>query len=225
MKNKLTTILILIAIFCIFCTSGCQNIESDTSDLIITKEMDVDLSVKENEVTSVEMYVEPSIDVQQEPKKQEKSKNTAEHAIKEDKKVELDKPETVQNICTLSVQCKIILSNMNKLKKEKQNCVPEDGVIFAEQIVKFNTGETVFDVLLREMQQNKIHMDFTETPLYKSMYIKGINNLYEFDCGELSGWTYTVNGETLGVGCSQYVVNPGDIVEWIYTCNLGKDIG
>ncbi len=225
MKNKLTTILVLIAILCVFCTAGCQSVESDTADSIIIKETDIDLSVKENEVTSVETCVEPSKDVQQETKNQEQPENTTEQPINEHKKEEKSEgSETTQNICTLSVQCKIILSNMDKLKQEKRNCVPEDGVILAEKTVEFNSGETVFDVLLREMQQNKIHMEFTETPLYKSMYIKGINNLYEFDCGELSGWTYTVNGETLGVGCSQCVLNPGDVVEWIYTCNLGRDI-
>jgi len=225
MKNKLKNIFFLIVISCVFCTAGCQSIKSDTSDSIIIKETDIDLSVNKNDVTSVETCVEPSKDVQQETPKQEQPENTAEELIKKHKKEEKsEESKTTQNICTLSVQCKIILSNMDKLKSEKRNCVPVDGVILAEKTVEFNPGETVFDVLLRVMQQNKIHMEFTETPLYKSMYIKGINNLYEFDCGELSGWLYTVNGEILGVGCSQAVLNPGDVVEWIYTCNLGGDI-
>ena len=201
-----------------FCTAGCQSIENDTSNSTITKETDVDLSVNENEVTSVKTCVEPSKDAQQETKKQVQPVN--EHKKEE----ELDKSETTENTCTLSVQCKIILSNMDKLKMEKQNCIPEDGVILAEKTVEFNLGETVFDVLLREMQKNKIHMEFTETPLYKSMYIKGIKNLYEFDCGELSGWTYRVNREVQSEGCSQFVLKPGDRIEWIYTCDLGRDI-
>lgn len=43
----------------------------------------------------------------------------------------------------------------------------------------------MFDVLLREMKKNKIHMEFSMTPIYNSNYIEGINNLYEFDAGEL----------------------------------------
>ena len=55
-------------------------------------------------------------------------------------------------------------------------------------------------------------------------YIAGINYLYEFDFGELSGWTYRVNGEVPSVGCDKYELKDGDKVEWIYTCELGKDI-
>ena len=39
----------------------------------------------------------------------------------------------------------------------------------------------------REMKKAKIHMEFRNTPIYNSAYIMGINNLYEFDVGELSG--------------------------------------
>ena len=41
------------------------------------------------------------------------------------------------------------------------------------------------------MKKNKIHMEFENTPLYNSAYVEDIANLYEFDCGELSGWMYS----------------------------------
>ena len=53
--------------------------------------------------------------------------------------------------------------------------------------------------------------------------IEGIGNLYEFDCGELSGWMYTVNGQAPNYGCSQYQLEDGDVVEWIYSCDMGRD--
>ena len=56
--------------------------------------------------------------------------------------------------------------------------------------------------------------------MYNSVYIKGIANLYEFDCGELSGWFYKVNGEKPNFGCSQYKLKDDDKVEWVYTCNF-----
>jgi len=56
-------------------------------------------------------------------------------------------------------------------------------------------------------------------------YLKGINNLFEFDHGALSGWIYFVNGESQGAGCGAYIVQDGDYVEWKYTLDLGKDIG
>lgn len=127
--------------------------------------------------------------------------------------------------CTLSVRCDTILANLSQLNKEKVGIVPQDGIIYAEQTVTFNEGESVFNLLSREMKKNKIHMEFENTPLYKTAYIEGIANLYEFDCGELSGWMYRVNGVFPSYGCSRYILQPGDKVEWIYTCDLGKDIG
>lgn len=127
--------------------------------------------------------------------------------------------------CTLAVRCDTILKNMDWLDVEKVDLVPADGVIFAEKTVIFYDGESVFDLLLREMKQNRIHMEFEHTPIYNSAYIEGIANLYEFDCGELSGWMYKVNGWFPNYGCSRYQLKAGDKVEWVYTCELGADVG
>lgn len=126
---------------------------------------------------------------------------------------------------TLSVTATTILNNMDKLNKDKLEVLPADGVIYKQQKVTFYEGESVFDVLLREMKKNKIHMEFTMTPIYNSNYVEGINNLYEFDCGELSGWMYKVNGWFPNYGASRYVLHDGDVVDWVYTCDLGRDIG
>lgn len=127
--------------------------------------------------------------------------------------------------CTLSVRCDTILDNIKSLDPEKIELVPADGVIFSAQKVDFYEGESVFNVLLREMKKNKIHMEFVNTPIYNSAYIEGINNLYEFDCGELSGWMYKVNGWFPNYGSSRYQLKDGDVVEWVYTCDLGRDVG
>jgi hypothetical protein len=127
--------------------------------------------------------------------------------------------------CTLSVRCDTILENMAWLDLSKHELVPKDGVIFPEQEVTFYDGESVFNLLLREMKKNKIHMEFESTPMYNSVYIEGINNLYEYDCGELSGWMYKVNDWFPNYGCSRYRLKEGDKVEFVYTCNLGLDVG
>lgn len=127
--------------------------------------------------------------------------------------------------CTISVNCKTILNNMEKLSKDKAAIIPKDGIILAEKSVVFYEGESVFNLLVREMKKNKIHMEFVKTPLYNSAYIEGIANIYEFDCGNLSGWMYKVNGEFPNYGCSRYKLSDGDRVEWVYTCDLGRDAG
>ncbi|WP_235947137.1 DUF4430 domain-containing protein [Paenibacillus glycinis] len=137
--------------------------------------------------------------------------------------VEVDKKKVLT--ATLSVSCKTILDNLDQLDKDKLEVLPADGVIYRSQKVSFYEGESVFDVLLREMKKNKIQMEFEMTPLYNSNYIEGIHNLYEFDCGELSGWMYKVNGWFPNYGSSRYLLKDGDVVDWVYTCDLGRDVG
>lgn len=126
---------------------------------------------------------------------------------------------------SLSVTAKTILNNMHLFNEDKLEVLPADGVIYSKQTVTFYQGESVFDVLLREMKANKIHMEFVMTPIYNSHYVAGINNLYEFDCGELSGWMYKVNGWFPNYGASRYQLQDGDVIDWVYTCDLGRDIG
>ena len=127
--------------------------------------------------------------------------------------------------CTLSVKCTTILDNLDKFDESKRQVLPPDGVIFPATKVTFNQGESVFNVLQREMKQAGIHLEFTSVPVYNSNYIEGIGNIYELDCGELSGWVYKVNGQVPNYGCSRYQLQDGDVVEFVYTCNLGRDVG
>ena len=128
--------------------------------------------------------------------------------------------------CTFSIECSTILNNLSDLDPEKLEMVPSDGVILKATTVTFYEGESVFDVLQRVCQENGIHMEASWTPIYNSAYVEGIHNLYEFDCGNESGWMYRVNGWYPNYGCSRYQLAQGDVVEWRYTCKgLGKDVG
>lgn len=127
--------------------------------------------------------------------------------------------------CTLSVSSASILSNMDTLDEDKWELVPEDGWILKPTTVTFYEGESVFNVLQRTLKQQGIHMEFVDTPVYNSVYIEGIGNLYEFDVGELSGWLYRVNGWVPNYGCSRYQLQNGDVIEWVFTCDLGYDVG
>ena len=132
-----------------------------------------------------------------------------------------DKVET----CTISIHCTTILDNMDRFNMDKIDVLPVDGVILPKKTVEFHPGESVFDILNRETKASKIHMESSFTPAYNSAYVMGIHNLYEFDCGELSGWMYKVNGWFPNYGCSRYEIKPGDSIEWVYTCDLGRDVG
>ena len=105
--------------------------------------------------------------------------------------------------------------------------MPNDGVILEKTEYVLRNGDTVFDILQRAVRYNKIHMEYqgADKNSYGSVYIQGINYLYEFSCGPLSGWMYMVNGEFPNYGCSMYELKDGDFIEWVYTCDLGHDIG
>jgi len=126
---------------------------------------------------------------------------------------------------TLSVTVDMVLYNMHLLNREKHELVPSDGVIFPVTQVIAYENESVFNVLQREMRRNGIHMVSRWTPVLNSAYIEAINNIYEFDVGPLSGWMYSVNGLFPNFGSSLYLLNPGDVIEIVYTVDLGRDFG
>ena len=127
--------------------------------------------------------------------------------------------------CTFSIECSTILNNLDMLDPDKLEMVPSGGVILSKTTVTFYEGESVFDVLQRVCKEKGIHMEAEWTPIYNSAYVEGIHNLYEFDCGALSGWMYKVNGWYPNYGSSRYQLKDGDVVEWRYTCDLGNDVG
>ena len=182
------------------------------------KEVEPVFSGEKEPDTVTETSKEPEEEVKEAPAEQKKEEPPKEEPVKEE-------PKKEEPSCTLSVRCDTALSNKDMLDSSKADILPEDGVIFPETTVYFREGESVYDVLVREMMNAKIHMESENTPMYKSAYIEGIANLYEYDCGPLSGWMYKVNGEFPNYGCSAYVLSDGDRVEWVYTCDLGKDVG
>lgn len=127
-------------------------------------------------------------------------------------------------VCYITIDCLTILPRMADLTPGKEGFVPQDGYILGKTAVPFTEGETVFDVLLRVTRERGIHMEHEFFPVYKSEYIEGINQLYEFDCGPGSGWMYYVNGYKPNYGVSKYVLQNGDNIQIRYTCDLGNDL-
>ena len=130
---------------------------------------------------------------------------------------------------TLSIECKTVLENLSVLDPALKagDFVPEDGVILPCTRYVLRPGDTVYDILSRAVRYNKIQMEYqgADKNSFSGVYIKGINYLYEFSCGPLSGWMYTVNGIFPQYGCSKYELEDGDVIEWVYTCDLGRDVG
>lgn len=135
-----------------------------------------------------------------------------------------DKPiKKYDNTCTFVIECKTILDNKDKLKKGLEKYVPDNAIIFSKT-VGFDNGESVYDILRRICDENSIQMEASYTPAFSSYYVEGINNLYEFDCGQGSGWMYSVNGVFPNYGCSSYKPANNDKIAFRYTCELGYDL-
>lgn len=129
------------------------------------------------------------------------------------------------NTCTLEIRCDTLLQHLDELSSGKADLVPEDGILLEKTTVSFESGDSVFDVLRRCLREQNVHFEYVDAKAYGSTYIEGIGNLYEFDCGEQSGWLYFVNGISPGLGCSGYTVANGDEIVFAYTCDMGADLG
>ena len=127
--------------------------------------------------------------------------------------------------CFLSIRCTTVLDHPDWLEEGKEEIIPADGVILAETALQPQEGESAFSLLQRAALEAGIHLEFSITPGAGSAYVEGIGNLYEFDCGQQSGWLYLVNGVSPSCSCSEYLLQPGDRVEWVYTCDMGQDVG
>lgn len=129
----------------------------------------------------------------------------------------------------ISIQAKTILDNMDKLDDnlKSDKYLPKNGIILKEQKMVLRNKDSVFDLLNRITRYKKIPFDYqgSDKNSFGSSYIKGINYLYEFSAGPLSGWMYKVNGKFPDYGVSKYYPKDQDTIEIIYTCDLGRDIG
>lgn len=123
---------------------------------------------------------------------------------------------------TLTIRCDTAVNNGMHLESKWAGIVPASGCILDTTTFEINDGDTVFDVLCQARDKFKLHMQYKGAG--SGIYVEGINNLYEFDGGRWSGWMYCVNDWYPNYGCGVYYLQPGDVIEWNYTCDLGLDL-
>ncbi|MBQ4650899.1 MAG: DUF4430 domain-containing protein [Firmicutes bacterium] len=217
-----------------------DNIQQSESDEL-QQDDETQTDVKQEDVSDNQSAEEDQADEpEQKPADDRPTKEEAKDMTAEELKVDNSKDPTASNdgnraykpdvpepvTVTISISCETLSSDMSKLETESiRDYIPEDGWILKDVVYQGTTDNTVFDVLNTVCRNNGVHMEFSFTPVYESNYIEGINYLYEFDGGPLSGWMYKVNGWFPNYGCSSYYLRDGDVIEWVYTCDLGKDVG
>lgn len=121
---------------------------------------------------------------------------------------------------TLSIRCDTIAG------KGDPKYVPEDGIVLDTTEFDIEEGETVYDILTEAARAYRIQVENkgSSGSAHGMVYIAGINYIYEMQFGDLSGWVYHVNGITPSRSCGEYVLSDGDVIEWLYTTELGHDL-
>lgn len=122
--------------------------------------------------------------------------------------------------CSITIECKSILDNMDDLKPEHEKYVPKNGIMLNNYKTTLKSKSTVYDLLKKACNDKGI--TYTAKDTMYSVYIAGINNIDEKDCGKDSGWMYSVNGSYPNVSVDSKKLKDGDKVVFTYTCSYKK---
>ena len=122
--------------------------------------------------------------------------------------------------CSITIECKSILDNMDDLKKGHEKYVPKNGIMLDNYKTTLKGKSTVYDLLKKACNDKGI--TYTAKDTMYSVYIVGINNIDEKDCGKNSGWMYSVNGSYPNVSVDSKKLKDGDKVVFTYTCSYKK---
>lgn len=224
MKKQITSVLALILL--LSALFGCsnalpQNAKTTTATSIITTQEATKKETEKKTETTAETAAAKTTAKAKTTLKTTSAKTTT--AKKEtttqkttSKKTLKQKTTKAQNYCYITVECKSILNNMDKLKEGHEDFVPKNGIIIGKTKCTFKKGESVYDVLKKTCNNKGVKLSSRNTAY--GVYVSGINNLDEFDCGKQSGWVYTVNGSSPSFSCGKYTVSNGDEIIFKYVC-------
>jgi len=234
-KRKLSLALAVILIISIFAGCSAQKAETDSikDDTTITQTVSAETeqtSQKGNESETTDKQVENTTDKttesnsassasKEKEKEQTTSKSSSAAKTTQKKTTQTTpkttkKPESTVSTCTLTIECTAVLDNMSSLKAGHEKYVPDDGYILSNKKMTVSKGDTVYDVLKEACSENGIRLTASNSTF--GIYVSGINNIDEKDCGKNSGWTYWVNGNMPMVTCGKYTVNNGDEIKFSY---------
>lgn len=123
---------------------------------------------------------------------------------------------TITIVCTNALRSDALPEGVRAL-------LPAGGVLL-QRTVTLEAGDTVWSVTQRACAAAGLSVETTYAAAQSAVYVEGIGQLYEFDCGQGSGWIYKVNGASPGVGCDSCTLHAGDSITWAYTCDYGNDV-
>lgn len=127
-------------------------------------------------------------------------------------------PPKSEKVCYITIECKSILEHLGDLKPGHEKYVPSDGYLLRRYRCTYKSGDKAYDILKRSCAAQ--HIKITAQNTEYGVYIAGINNIDEKDCGKESGWLYKVNGTYPNITCGEKKVKPNDEILFTYTCEF-----
>lgn len=213
-----------------------QEIESDEENLKVNEEPK-ETTEEEPEIgggRAEEKQVPPATEKREQPKPSSQKKDDPQSSVKK----EGENPPPAAN--PLKPKDQAVVKEETPLKQEVVDPPPppppakktaqltvvgsEDiGTILNTVEVEIQESDTVLDVLQRTLREKKIQISVRGGGA--GAYVEGIYNLYEFDRGPGSGWMYSVDGAFPNRSAGVWPVKEGEHIRWLYTVDLGKDLG
>ena len=217
MNKKICALLLSVAMC--FCFTACSNnTQEEQSTAVTATTTQATTSTTVAETTTKETTAKPSTtkETTAKPSITKTQTTTKKKKVTATKVKKKKKTDTVT--CTVTVECKSILDHMDELKEEHEEFVPSDGYIIKNYTYKAKAGYTAYDALKSACKSDDIKLTAQKTSY--GVYISGINNLDEFDCGKQSGWMYSVNGIMPNTTCGNVTVDDGDSIVFTYVCTF-----
>lgn len=122
--------------------------------------------------------------------------------------------------CTIEIRCDNATARKDSIANPGiRDAIPDDGTILEVTTYTAAEGFTVYDVLAAVTAMHNPVIPIVANS--DKSYVSSINNLSEKNVGPQSGWTYRVNGVLPMMAANQYTVKDGDVIKWIYVCQLG----
>ncbi|RGZ64092.1 DUF4430 domain-containing protein [Eubacterium sp. AM49-13BH] len=121
--------------------------------------------------------------------------------------------------CTIEIRCDNATARKDTVNPSIASRIPDDGTILEVTTYTAAEGFTVYDVLAAVTAMHNPVIPIVANS--DKSYVSSINNLSEKNVGPQSGWTYRVNGVLPMMAANQYTVKDGDVIKWIYVCQLG----
>ena len=115
---------------------------------------------------------------------------------------------------TLSIRCDNAVG--------QSAAAPGSGVFLSPCTVSVPEGSSVFTALKAACAAQGITLVYNGNERMQTIYIEGINGLFEKDCGPTSGWKYRVNGSVASLGCSAVFLSAHDTIEWYYAIDVNQ---